>query len=223
MLKLITDLGVCTVNPGTLRALKNRKSFGLYECPVCLKHFAAASGNVNAGKVNQCKSCATTHKNYKHGSTKRGQVTPLYRRWLGMRNRCNNPNDTHYHRYGGRGITVCKEWDDFSVFEAWALNAGYCQELSLDRIDVDGNYCPDNCRYVSANIQAANVNKRPNNTSGYKGVSLQNGKWQASIAYENARQYLGIFTTPQEAAKAYNRYVLDNNLPHPINKGLTNE
>ena len=73
-----------------------------------------------------------------------------------MRRRCNTESTGNYRLYGGRGITVCEEWKDYLAFRAWALANGYADDLSLDRIDVNGNYCPDNCRWVDHKRQARN-------------------------------------------------------------------
>lgn len=80
----------------------------------------------------------------------------LYGIWQGMLNRCRNPNRERYSRYGGRGIVVCDEWKDFSVFQEWALSNGYEEKLSIDRINPDGDYCPSNCRWVDEKTQANN-------------------------------------------------------------------
>lgn len=94
--------------------------------------------------------------NKKHGCSK----DVLYKRWKEMRGRCNNPHNAIYYRYGGRGIKVCKEWDDldngFEQFKKWAEENGYSPELSIDRIDNNGNYEPSNCRWTDNTTQIRN-------------------------------------------------------------------
>ena len=90
--------------------------------------------------------------NYKHG----GSDSRLYTIWSGMKKRCDNKNSHAYQNYGGRGIKVCTEWNDFSIFQKWALSNGYSDDLSIDRVNNDGNYEPNNCRWASSKTQAEN-------------------------------------------------------------------
>ncbi len=102
--------------------------------------------------------------------TKHGKAgTRLHNVWKAMRERCNNPNDQYYADYGGRGVSVCGEWDDFQIFYDWAMSQGYNPnapfgECTIDRKDVNGNYCPDNCHWVDMKAQAGN--RRPKQKGG---------------------------------------------------------
>lgn len=101
--------------------------------------------------------------NYKHGMG--STHNRLYRIWSNMKSRCNNPKASRYDRYGGRGIMVCSEWmHDFESFYNWSINHGYSDELSLDRIDGDKGYSPDNCRWVDGHCQ----NKNKSNVPSYE-------------------------------------------------------
>ena len=124
-----------------------------------------------SGNTASC-GCTRGEKRITHG----GKGTKLYDVWCGMKGRCNNRNNDDYERYGGRGISVCNEWnDDFASFRDWALSNGYADGLTIDRINVDGSYCPDNCRWVGVAEQA---NNRTNNVHmTYNGETHTCAEW----------------------------------------------
>ncbi len=101
--------------------------------------------------------------------------TKLYRVWDSMKQRCNNPNRKDYDRYGKRGINYCEEWEKFRNFKEWAQNNGYGEGLTLDRIDNDKGYSPDNCRWVTHKMQ--NNNKRNNVYVTIKGRTQTLAQW----------------------------------------------
>lgn len=99
--------------------------------------------------------------------------------WTNMKRRCKNPTHPDYKNYGGRGIKVCFEWEDFSAFQRDMGNAP--EGMWLDRIDNDGNYCKENCRWVTPKESAANTRMRSTNLSGVVGVyrDISTGRWRA--------------------------------------------
>lgn len=143
----------------------------------------------------------------------------LYGVWVDMKRRCFNPDRKEYKNYGGRGITVCNEWLNIANFIN-DMFPSFTKGLTLDRINNNGNYEISNCRWVNRNTQMRNTRiLRINNTSGFRGVTLgQNGKkWRARITIKNKIKHLGYFDTPINAAKAYDKYIIDNNLEHTRN------
>ena len=98
--------------------------------------------------------------NYKHGDARNNHIARLNRIWRLMKNRCRNPNSEAYKNYGGRNVTVCDEWLDYAAFKEWALSHGYRDDLTIDRINNDLGYCPENCRWITREQQQSN--KRTN-------------------------------------------------------------
>lgn len=105
-----------------------------------------------------------------------------------MRRRCNDIKHEHYDYYGGRGIEVCEDWSDFKNFYDWSINNGYKPGLTIDREDGNGNYCPENCRWVD-NITQAN-NKSNNNIVTYNDVTKTVAQWARlfGVQYETLRK-----------------------------------
>lgn len=127
---------------------------------------------------NQTKSCGCLNKEklrnrmYKHGQSD----TRLYRKWRSMLNRCENSNEPRYKYYGERGIKVCDEWKEYINFYSWAMNSGYIEGLTIDRIDVNGNYEPSNCRWATVKEQA--LNRRNNHLLEFNGEVKTLKEWQ---------------------------------------------
>ena len=207
---LIEDLGMMFATEGS----KQKRRFGLFICGFCGTKFKTFIAGVKSGNTKSCgcyNRIKISESNKKHGMIN----TRLYSIWRGMKKRTTNIHNQAYPRYGGRGITICDEWkNDFMSFYNWAILNGYSEELSIDRIDNDGNYEPSNCRWATRTIQSRNQRIHKNNTSGYKGVYYlkANKKFKAQIRVNNKSIHLGVFPTPVEGAIAYNNYIIENNL-----------
>lgn len=116
--------------------------------------------------------------------TERQKNKELYWAWKSMKQRCQNPNCKAYRNYGGRGIKVCNEWQQFDPFLEWALTHGHAKGLDLDRKDNNGNYSPDNCRWVT---RRQNVNNRRNTVRiTIDGVTLPDTVWAEKVGIDRA-------------------------------------
>lgn len=139
----------------------------------------------NALKRGRVRSCGC--KRELHGMT----GSRLYDEWRDMKSRCANPRDKRFKDYGGRGITVCAEWaNSFEAFRDWALANGYRDDLTLDREDNDGNYCPENCRWATKKEQQNN--RRCNHMLTYRGKTQTMAQWadETGISYRALQKRL---------------------------------
>lgn len=141
----------------------------------CGKQITVLGYNLKNGNTKSCGCLQreiTANAKTKHNET----GTRLFVAWVHMKQRCNNPKDHAFKYYGGRGIKVCDEWQhDFVAFRDWAMSNGYAENLTIDRIDVNGDYCPENCRWIT--IQDQQKNKRDNTKVLYNGHCKTVGEW----------------------------------------------
>lgn len=131
------------------------------------------------GSTRSC-GCLISEETARRAKIHGQSNTRLYKIWSGMIERCINPNRNEYMYYGGRGINVCNEWlNDFKSFYEWAMSHGYSDDLSIDRIDVNGNYCPENCRWATPKEQSDNTRKTVHIT--VNGVTKNATDWAKTI------------------------------------------
>lgn len=150
-----------------------RSAQWLCECECGTRRIIRAS-QLKSGKSKSC-GCHKNDYNKTHG----GKGTRLYEIWRQMRYRCENPNNQAYEKYGARGITVCEDWHDFAMFRKWAMENGYKDSLSIDRIDNDKGYSPDNCRWETSRVQMNN--RRMCHVLEYGGEKLTVSQWAEKL------------------------------------------
>ena len=205
--KLIKELGMRFMTEKSSRKYR----YGLYECQYCNKHWEVVMDSVKRGHT---KSCGCLNGDA-HGLSRH----KLYGTWRQMVQRCTNPKHKNYGDYAERGITVCEEWLDIKNFIAWAESThpnegGY----TLDRIDNDKGYSPENCTWSDKITQAINQRMQKNNKSGYVGViwHIRNKKWGARISVNTKLINIGSFKDKMEAVQARDNYIIENKLPHKL-------
>ena len=203
---------------------QQRYSFGVYECQYCGKEFEAITKDIKSGNTRSCgcQQYRPREKSIKHNLAKHR----FYNTWAKMVYRCSNPNNKDYKNYGGRGITVCEEWLDIRNFIEWAeATHPNIEGMSLDRIDNDKGYSPDNCRWANKTLQGVNQRIKKNNTSGFVGVCWDKSKdkWVAKIKVNKVGINLGSFKTKEEAVQARDNYITQNNLPHKLSTDYMKE
>lgn len=193
---------------------------GLYECE-CGNKKAIQNISVRHGLTKSC-GCISRSNNRDHSwfDSQGISNSPEYRALFAAFDRCESNSHPSYKRYGKRGIKVCDRWKGENGLLNFIEDLGKrpSNKYSLDRIDVNGDYCPENCRWADASVQC--VNRRGyGETSKYIGISFNNKeqKWIATIYYKGKYLFNKRFNTEVDAVKARNDYIVKYNLPHRLN------
>lgn len=142
-------------------------------------------------KSGAIKSCGCLKVDHPNRTTHGKKDTRIYYIWSAMKQRCLNPNSRNYSNYGGRGITVCEDWKySFENFYNWSLGNGYNDNLSIDRIDNNLGYCPENCRWTDGHTQANNT--RHNKMLTHNGKTRTMSEWskETGIKYQKIKDRL---------------------------------
>jgi hypothetical protein len=187
----------------------DKRSNKVYKCECeCGEILYKSNTDLRRNKNVGCKKCTIKHHT-KHSKLE----NTLLKRWADILNRCNNPKDNAYERYGARGIKV--EWNSFDEFKNDMIE-NFEPNLQIDRIDNDGNYSKENCRWTTREVNASNRNVFKNSKSGYTGIVYHKrlSKYEASISFNGKRKYVGIFANIDDAIQARNAFIDKNNLPH---------
>lgn len=169
----------------------------------CGVEVTVRGASLRNGNTKSC-GCLSSETATKTGTIHGMSKHPVYRVWASMIQRTTNPCDARWAGYGGRGILCDPTWHEFVNF--WEdMGDTYSEGLSLDRINADGNYCKENCRWVTDSLQAHNKRKMSGASSSYIGVNFHKkaGKFRSEIKDKGQSVYLGLFTTEYLAAVAY--------------------
>lgn len=165
---------ICEAEPNITPCGTVQRKF-LCKCD-CGNHVIRMRSTLQKSKNQSCGCKQLTFGDRTRKYTKEQRESFLYSTWHGMRQRCLDPNSSHFANYGGRGIIICEEWlNDYTKFYDWALENGACKQLTLDRIDLNGNYEPSNCRWADMETQMNNTTQ--NRFIEYKGERLTVTQW----------------------------------------------
>lgn len=154
-----------------------QRKLWLCQCD-CGNQTVVRGSNLGPGKTVSCGCHRRTMDRHRVTDKSIWKDNPkLYSVWTQMKNRCENPSNVNYKNYGSRGITVCEEWrNDYRAFREWAMCHGYSDGLTIDRIDNDVGYCPENCRWVPHKEQERN--RRNNHRVSFRGEVHTLSEWE---------------------------------------------
>lgn len=174
----------------------------------CGKESIVAGSSLKNGSTKSC-GCWKYQKIQKHNTSHGGSHDRLYGIWKNMKRRCNSQKDAHYKSYGGKGIKVCDEWNDYANFKEWAYASGYDDSAefgacTIDRIDNNGDYTPSNCRWVNRTTQANNTSRNRHVEFQGKRLTIAEFARVMNIDKNHARYYIDKFDREVKRNDSYN-------------------
>lgn len=198
---------------GRLTVVEYSKEKRLWLCKcICNNYIYTRSYSLTSGHT---KSCGCYHneiasKNISNSNYLRGthhkKNTRLYRIWSCMKQRCYNRNHHAFKNYGGRGIVICEEWkDNFQTFYDWAINNGYNDKLTIDRINNNGNYEPSNCRWITLKEQS--LNRQTTRYIAYKGMTKSLAEWSDDLEINYHTLFNRLYTLRWDIEKSFTTQV----------------
>ena len=198
-----------------LEPIINQKTKVLVECHCGIQYKISPQCFFRKNKVIQCRECESKNRIKAYASIGGLRKHIAYNILDGMKQRCYNQNVSEYKYYGGIGVTICDEWlSSYESFCRWADETGYKKGLTIDRIDVNKGYSPDNCRWINQSEQQENRHIQKNNTSGVCGVSFQKNisKWFSYVWLDGKRINCGYYETIEQAKNAREKKLKELNL-----------
>jgi len=200
---------------GHLVVISREKNIGKCTTWLCLcdcgKKTIVRTNFITHGKTKSC-GCLIKESNSRRAKYgKPRNEMRVYRIWKGIKRRCFKPKSKGFINYGGRGIAICDDWMSFENFYQWAVNNGYSDNLTIERIDVNGNYEPKNCKWITMSMQGRN--KRNNKTITFNGITKTYVEWEEYLGFPlqtiTKRKYKGwddikILTTIQKKVELCN-------------------
>lgn len=194
---------------------KHGHTLTLYKCSYCQKEIVRpfSARNMQSCGCMQYELIAKTVRTHQDTGSKE------YVCYHHLKGKCYNPNNPDYKYYGGRGITISDDWLESYANFLRDVGRSPSKDFTLERRDVDGNYCKENCYWASRQVQASNRRKREGTTSDYIGVTYHKvtGKYYGKVYYKGKYVFEELYSCPVEAAKARDAYIKENNIPHKLN------